>query len=114
MFYIWECHGSVLTLVDEYFTAAYKAIQHAAALYMTFQTRKIKVTVLNDYLWNTIIVITNSLLLVILLVALAELRDYPNAFTLLIIIPIFLGCTVFVTFSFIPKVNELQLHVSRH
>ena len=97
----------VLTYIDEYFTVTYKAIQHAAALYMTFRTRKIKVTALNDYWSNTIIVCANSVIMIVLLITLAELKDYPNTFTVLIVTCIFLGCTVFVTLGFVPKVNKI-------
>lgn len=107
-FYIWECHVGPLTIADEFFTVGYKAIQHFAAVYLTLRIRKIKVTVLNDYRWSSIIVYTNSIIMVVLLITLSELRDYPNAFTFLVSACIFVGCTVFVTFSFVPKASVVE------
>ena len=83
------------------FTFLYKFVLHAVGLVLAFQTRNIKVNVLNDYRYNTAIIIASTLLIVavgLLMVDDLTWSGIPLAVILFLIITLYLGLT------FLPKV----------
>ena len=85
-------------------TIIYKFGLYAVGLVLAFLTRNIKVDVLNDYRYNSAIIITSSLLLVITCLALPPLYEYINWFDLVWAILSFLLTSVYLGLTFIPKV----------
>ena len=82
----------------------YKLILHAVALVLAFFTRNIKVDVLNDYRYNTAIIIASSLLMLAVCFTLPPLSDYKNWFTAVWAIEVFLVNMMYLGLTFIPKV----------
>ena len=88
-------------------TIAYKLVLHSVALVLAFLTRKIKVDVLNDYRYNTAIIIASSLLLLAVCIAIPPLFDFINWSDAVWAIIVFLVTSVYLGLTFIPKVGLL-------
>ena len=85
-------------------TIIYKLILHAVALVLAFLTRNIKVDVLNDYRYNTVIIVISSLLLVAVCIAIPPLFDFINWFDIVWASIVFLIISVYLGLTFVPKV----------
>ena len=92
----------------------YKMILHAVGLVLAFLTRNIKVDILNDYHYNTAIIITSSLLLIAVSVTLPPLFDYVNWYDAVWDILVFLGISVYLGFTFVPKVGLYAAYSAEH
>ena len=103
-FYFWTCEHSIAKIIDGYLLLLYKFAMHAAALFLIFSIRKIKLSALNDYKANSAIVYVQTAIFVILVVGLALLTDYPTFYALLCANMIFIASTTFLGLTFIPKV----------
>ena len=91
-------------------TIIYKLVLHAVALVLAFLTRSIKVDVLNDYHYNTAIIIISSLLLLAVIIAIPPLFDFINWFDIVWATLVFLLISVYLGLTFIPKVSINQYH----
>ena len=79
----------------------YKFVLHAVGLVLAFQTRNIKVDVLNDYRYNSAIIIASSLLIVVILLFMFDgllWSGIPLSVIIFSTISLYLGLT------FLPKV----------
>ena len=86
-------------------TIIYKLVLHAVGLVLAFFTRKIKVDVLNDYCYNTAIIIGSSMLLVVVGSILPPLFKYINLYDLVWGILTFLLISIYLGLTFIPKIG---------
>ena len=103
-FYFWTCERSTVNTVDGILLLVYKFAMHAAALFLIFRIRKIKLSALNDYKANSTIVYVETAMFLILIVGLSLVADYPSIFAFLSGTMIFIGSTSFLGLTFIPKV----------
>ena len=91
------------------FIFLYKFVLHAVGLVLAFHTRNIKVDVLNDYRYNTAIIIASSLLIVnggLLSLNGILWSGIPLAVTVFLIISLYLGLT------FLPKVCNYHAEIT--
>ena len=104
-FYFWTCEDSTANTIDGTLLLIYKAIIHAAALFLIFSIRKIKLPALNDYKANSTIVYIETAMYLILIVSLSFLANYPSFFAFVSATMLFIGTTSFSFPTFIPKVR---------
>ena len=93
-------------------TIVYKFVLHSASLYFAFRIRKIKVTVLNEYKSTAGITYSSIVFMIAAGITLPILPDrHIIAYYLTYIILVFIVVTLFLSFTFIPKVAaSLYLH----
>ena len=108
-FYFWTCQRDAINTADGIMLLVYKFIIHAAALFLIFSVRKIKLSALNDYKANSIIVFVQTAMFLILIVSLSLLANYPSFFALMSGTMIFIGSTSFLGLTFIPKVSTYTI-----
>ena len=104
IYYVISCGNSIYFHFFIALTIIYKLVLHAVALVLAFLTRKVEVDVLNDYRYNTAIIIASSLLLLAVCVTVPVLFDYINWDDAVWSINVFLIISVFLGLTFIPKV----------
>ena len=100
-FYVFPCGNPTYLILLVAFTLLYKLVLHAVGLVLAYHTRNIKVNVLNDYHYNTAIIIASSLLFVAVVLFLVNHTSWngiPWAIMTFLVIYLYLGLT------FIPKV----------
>ena len=71
---------------------------------MAFQTRNVKISVLNDYKYNAAIVYIVTALMTIAVISLLSLGSYPTIYGMVIAMCFFIICSLFLGLTFIPKV----------
>ena len=103
-YYIIGCGKSIYFPLLLAISIIYKMILHAVGLVLAFLTRNIKVDILNDYRYNTAIIIASSLLLLAVSITLPPLADYINWYSSVWSIEVFLINSVYLGLTFIPKV----------
>lgn len=103
-FSYWSCDGDASLVVNEFFTVTYKFCLHAAAIILSFLTRNVKITGLNDYKYNVLIVYLSSAVLLVWGVTMAFLREFVNTYAFLVPTSLFCVSTVFLVLTFVPKV----------
>ena len=107
-YFAWQCFGNEngsLSLTWLIIIYAYLAILQLVGIVLAFQTRKVKVKVLNDAKFVTAIIYISSLVLVVLIVVILSLGSYINVSEVLFGGGILAATTVLVALIFIPKVT---------
>ena len=107
IYYVIGCGNSIYYLVLVALTITYKMVLHAVALVLAFFTRNIKVDVLNDYRYNTAIIIGSTFLLLAVCFTLPPLFDYINWHDVVWSIEVFLFISLYLGLTFIPKVVNM-------
>ena len=106
-FYYWNCEPGPINAADALLLLSYKLFIHAVALFLIFSIRKIKLSALNDYKANSVIVFVETAMFLIVIVNGVMLRaGYPSLFGLVNGTIIFIGSTSFLGLTFIPKVSK--------
>lgn len=106
---VWECYEiPSVPFYCDVVISVYMALLQVVGLTLAFQTRKVKVTVLNDSKFVAAMVYTSSIALVILMFATFAVRGFINARAAL-----FYGCvlvlaTVFILLTFVPKARIIN------
>ena len=104
-FYVVDCGKGIYFPLIVVISIAYKLILHAVALVLAFLTRKIKVDILNDYRYNTAIIIASSFVMLVVCFTLPPLSEYINWFTAVWAIEVFLINMLYLGLTFVPKVE---------
>jgi len=107
IYYVIGCGKSIYFPVLVALSVTYKLVLHAVALVLAFFTRNIKVDVLNDYRYNTAIIIGSSFLLLAVCFTLPPLFDYINWYDAVWSIEVFLFISLYLGLTFIPKVVNM-------
>lgn len=104
--YEFVCHNedSVVWLAFAY---AYRGLLQLAAMFMAFNTRRVKIKVLNDSKEIAVIVYFSSLMLVLLAVVEFTLNKYHEVYAALIGLTLLVEATILLTLVFIPKASQL-------
>ena len=71
---------------------------------LAFQTRKVKVKILNDSKWIAAIIYSSSLCVVIIILSEFTLVGLPNTSTTLLNATVLIATTMILTMVFVPKV----------
>ena len=104
-YYVVPCGNQIYFYVFLALTIIYKLALHVVGLVLAFLTRNIKVDVLNDYRYNTAIIIASSMLLVVICFILPPLFKYIDVYDLVWGILTFLFISIYLGLTFIPKVS---------
>ena len=107
-YFVWQCFGGDSASIGLTWLAiiyVYIAILQLVGLVLAFQTRKVKIKVLNDAKFIIAIIYISSLGFVALIVVRFSLGSYINMREALFSGVILLATTAFVALIFIPKVS---------
>ena len=106
---MYSCGNSFYFTIYLVLTIAYKFILHGVGLVLAFLTRNIQIDVLNDYHYNTIIIIISSILLLAIFPQII-LIDYPFVLEIIRGLIIFVANTAYLGLTFVPKVGILTFY----
>ena len=113
-FCIYECHESdSAPFYIDLLIFVYLAIIQVVGILLSFQTRKVKIPVLNDSKYVVAIIYISSIVLVVLALGTFSLRGYINVQTAISCGGIMLLATTFLALIFIPKVPYIAYLISR-
>ena len=93
-------------------TIMYKLVLHAVGLVLAFLTRKIQVDVLNDYRYNSAIIISSTFLMLAVFISYLLLGGYKTQGAIMWAILVFLFISVYLGLTFIPKVGSTYVERS--
>ena len=105
------CPRPIYSYFSIIITILYKLVLHAVGLVLAFLTRNIKVDVLNDYRYNSAIIIASSLLIIAVCFTIPPLSDYINWNDTVWAILAFLLISVNLGLTFIPKVGSVHVAI---
>ena len=102
---MWECYyTSSPPFYLDLVIFAYLALLQVMGIILAFQTRKVKIPILNDSKFVAAIVYLSSIVLVALVLVAYALREYINISSAIFSGGILLLATIFLGLIFIPKV----------
>ena len=102
----WQCFDTALGLAWLGIIFVYLAILQLVGIVLAFQTRKVKIKMLNDAKYIAAIIYISSLVLVVLIVGtVSPIGSYINVFEVVLSGGILAATTVFEALIFIPKVR---------
>ena len=103
-FYLLICNrGNYFRLIQSW-SFIHKIFIHSASLYFSFRTRKIKVPVLNEYKSTSASAYSTVVFIILTAILLFPLANYPNIYVICYTLLLFTLISIFVSFTFIPKV----------
>ena len=104
---MWQCYesGSVPFIFD-ILVFIYLGLLQFVGIILAFQTRKVKINVLNDSKSVTALIYISSIVLVVIVLITFILRGYINISAGVFYGGIILLATIFLLLMFIPKVNH--------
>ena len=91
------------------FTVTIKLTMHVVAIVLALRTRNIEVDAVNDAKETQAIVYTSTVLILAILVFSLTLEGYPNAYGIALGTCVYLGCLMFLGFTFIPKASSIGI-----
>ena len=105
----WQCFDTALGLAWLGIIFVYLAILQLVGIVLAFQTRKVKIKMLNDAKYIAAIIYISSLVLVVLIVGtVSPIGSYINVFEVVLSGGILAATTVFEALIFIPKVRYIR------
>ena len=111
---MWQCYetGS-LPFIFDCIIFAYLILLQIVGIILAFQTRKVKINVLNDSKVVTILIYISSIVLVVIVLVTFILRNYINVSAAVHSGGVIVLATVFLLLIFVPKVstNYTEKHV---
>lgn len=109
----WRCYetGS-LSFVFDVIIFSYLSLLQLVGIILAFQTRKVKINVLNDSKSVATLIYISSIVLVVIVLIRFFLRSYINAGTAIFCGGILLLATIFLVLIFCPKVIYTYLHIA--
>ena len=108
--YIFLCAGSTAVIWIA-ISFGYKALLQLGAIFMAFTTRKVKVKGLNDTKEIYTIIYINTVIITMLIVTEFALRTHRDAYISLYGVAIFSQATLFLSLTFIPKVQYANYYI---
>ena len=105
---VWRCYeaGSP-PFYSDLLIFIYLALLQIVGIVLAFQTRKVKIRVLNDSKFVAALVYISSIVLVVIVLTTFILRNYINVSAALFSGGIIILATIFLALMFIPKVHRL-------
>lgn len=101
----WECYNNLTPFIWLALEYVYLGLLQVIAVILAFNTRKVKIKVLNDSKSVAVIIYTTSVVLVALVIVSFALDSFIVVTEVLFSGGILLATTVFVGFIFVPKVG---------
>ena len=107
--YVWVCYqpGSAAFYCD-LLIFLYLGVLQIVGLILAFQTRKVKIPILNDSKFVAALVYISSVVFVALVLVTFLLRDYINISNGIFSAGIMLLATIFLMLMFVPKVRSTE------
>ena len=104
--FTYSCGNSFYYTIYLVLTIAYKFLLHTVGLVLAFLTRNIQIDVLNDYHYNTIIIIISSIMLLAIFPQII-LVEYPFVLEVIWGLIIFIATSSYLGLTFVPKVRKI-------
>ena len=103
---VWQCYktGS-LPFIFDCIIFAYLILLQIVGIILAFQTRKVKINVLNDSKVVTMLIYISSIVLVVIMLVKFILRNYINVSAAVHSGGVIVLATVFLVLIFVPKVS---------
>ena len=106
-YYVFSSPPNIYYYIFIFLTIIYKLVLHAVALVLAFLTRNVKVDILNDYHYNTAIIVALSLLLLAVIFNTLLLRDFLIRSLIAWAFIVFLMNSFNLGLTFVPKVSPI-------
>ena len=105
---MWSCYDAgTPTFYLDLLVFIYLGLLQVLGIILAFQTRKVKIRALNDSKFVAALVYISSIVLVVIVLIMFILRSYINISAALFSGGIIVLATIFLVFTFIPKVHTL-------
>ena len=105
---VWQCYNSgSTTFYFDLLIFVYLGLLQLVGIILAFQTRKVKIPILNDSKSVTALIYISSIVLVVIILVTFILHGYINATAVLFYGGIILLATIFLVLIFIPKVRVI-------
>ena len=105
---MWQCYNSgSTTFYFDLLVFVYLGLLQLVGIILAFQTRKVKIPILNDSKSVTALIYISSIVLVVIILVTFILHGYINATAVLFYGGIILLATIFLVLIFIPKVRVI-------
>ena len=102
---VWQCYNSgSATFYFDLLIFVYLGLLQLVGIILAFQTRKVKIPILNDSKSVTALIYISSIVLVVIILVTFILHGYINVTAVLFYGGIMLLATIFLVLIFIPKV----------
>ena len=82
------------------------ALLQIVSMFMAFHTRKVRIKAINDSKEIAALVYINSIILIVVAIALLTLRDQHDLFAVILGLAVILASTIFLSLVFIPTVSD--------
>ena len=96
----------------------YKGVLQALALLLAFRTRHVKVKGLDDSVYIAASIYITSIVLAVIIFSTYTLRDYVNAYPIVVGVGLLVGTTMILALVFLPRVSNCHaysiLYVNMH
>ena len=102
--YIYYCGATIIFSVFTAISTLYKIILHCIGLLLALKTRKVEIDVLNDYKYTVAIICCSTIVLLLIGIIVVLVEDI-SLFTLLWNLLIFILGSIYLGFTFVPKVS---------
>ena len=103
---VWQCHESgSIPFVFDVLIFVFLGLLQLVGIILAFQTRKVRISILNDSKSVTALIYISSIVLVVIVLITFILRGYLNVSAAMFYGGIILLATIFLIFIFIPKVR---------
>ena len=104
---VWQCYESgSAPFVFDVLIFVYLNLLQLVGIILAFQTRKVKIPILNDSKSVTALIYISSIVLVVIVLITFILRGYLNVSAAMFYGGIILLATIFLIFIFVPKVRQ--------
>ena len=102
-FYFWDCRYSTYTF--SLVAVLHNFAVHGIGLLFAFKTRKIKVTILNEYKYNLAILVVSIAVTIMTFIFVYAIGPDPSLFAFFYSVFVTTGCALFIGLTFVPKVG---------
>ena len=85
---------------------SYKALLQLVAIFLAFHIRRVKIKALNDSKEIAAIIYINSIILALLVLTQFTLQYYQDIYSAMFGLALLVDATMFIGFTFIPKVSQ--------
>ena len=106
LYYIYLCSTKTwIRILSLGLLYGYKCVLQIFALYLAFQTRKVKIKGLNDAKYITTMVYVVTLVIIVTLVSTFALTNYVNVYAVVYCVGLAISGSLILGLTFIPKVS---------
>lgn len=103
-YFVYVCTSETISIAYQAVILVWLFMLQVVGIVLAFETRKVKIKVLNDAKYVTVIIYVCSIVLVVYILATLALSSYLHSGAVLINSVVLIGSYVFLGLNFIPKV----------